>query len=73
MSRIKYFVYTLLICLPTCLSLSGCGDGQDTSGGSSSSTVTDDDGPMEVPTVEVPEDDAGDADSSAEDEGTSDS
>ena len=73
MSRLRYFAYTLLICIPTCLSLSGCGDKQDTSNGSSSPAAADDDGSMEVPTVEMPEDDAGDADSSADDDGTSDS
>ena len=70
MSRLKYFAYTLLICLPTCLSLSGCGDKQDTTNGSS---ATSDDGSMEVPTVELPDEDAGDADSSADDDGSSDS
>lgn len=73
MSRLKCFAYTLLICLPTCLTLTGCGDKQDTTNGASSSATADDDGSMEIPTVELPEDDAGDADSSAEDDGASDS
>lgn len=72
MSKLKVFAYTLLVCIPTWLSLSGCGDKQDTTTGSSSSATADDDGSMEVPTVEMPEDEAGDADSSADDDGMSD-
>jgi hypothetical protein len=60
-----------MICIPTCLSLSGCGDKQDTTSGSSSSATVDDDESMEVPTVDVPEDDAGNVDSSADDDGMS--
>ena len=73
MSRLKYFAYTLLICVPACLSLSGCGDKQDTTNGTSTTAPAGDDDSMEVPTVQMPEDDAGDADSSADDDGASDS
>lgn len=68
MTRLPRIAYTLLLCLPACFWFSGCAKRQDTAPSSSATTSEED---MELPTVQMPADDAGDPNSTPADDGSS--
>jgi len=62
MSRKLLIAYTLMLCLPACIGITGCSNSQDPAQ-SSSATSSD----TTLPDVQVPGEDSGDASSSATD------
>lgn len=69
MTRVPRIAYTLILCLPSCIWFSGCAKSQD-SAPDTSATKADDD--MELPTVQMPDDNSGDSNASPTDDGSSD-